>query len=353
MLPEDRVDHRSAVPQNAITHEYGRDETSHPDAFATAANPIPVRDMVRGTPPVRGASVANLDILQDRDRKALRALVQLRLLTYNQLRALSYANAHPSVTRRRMQQLVRDGVVSVWESPARSGGHTRYALPTPVAVRTVTAAFARETAAEPFAPLIQLMLPQTTKRALHLAGRARPNWLAHQMEVNALVLRLREATPLRWMSSWDCPFPSTLASFDLPQPDYVIVEEHADGPRLVLGEHDRGSEPIERFVARKVLLYAALAAFPEACEHHFGLSTFTVRVSVTDPVHGVPMQRLRELLEGTRRAGGAEVADLFRFTLAGWLHAYPREPIWFGSTDELPHTSVRWQEHTARHAHAA
>lgn len=229
----------------------------------------------------------------------------------------------------------------------------RYALPTPVAVRTVTAALFRETAEEPFAPIIGLMLPQTSKRALKLAGRERPNWLAHQMEVNALVLRLREATPLRWMSSWDCPFPSRLASFDLPQPDYVVVEQHADGPRIVLGEHDRGSEPIERFVVRKVLLYAALAAFPEACAQHFGLPTFTVHVSVTDPVHGAPMRRLRDLLEATRRAGGAEVADLFRFTLAGWLHAYPREPIWFASTDELPHTSVRWQEHAARHAHAA
>jgi len=353
MLHDDRVNQRSALPQDAITHEDERDEAAHQDAFATAANPTPVRDMVRDTPPVRGGGVANLDALQERDRQALRALVQLRLLTYNQLRTLSYPHAHPSVTRRRVQQLVREGVVSVWESPARSGGHTRYALPTPVAVRTITAALARENAAEPFAPLIQLMLPQTTKRALQLAGRARPNWLAHQMEVNALVLRLREATPLRWMSSWDCPFPNRLASFDLPQPDYVIVEQHTDGPRLVLGEHDRGSEPIERFVARKVLLYAALAAFPDACEHLFGMSTFTVRVSVTDPVHRAPMRRLLELLEATRRAGGTDVTNLFRFTLAGWLHAYSQEPIWFAPTDAPPHMSVRWQEHVARHAHAA
>jgi hypothetical protein len=226
-------------------------------------------------------------------------------------------------------------------------------LPTPSAVRAINAALAHEAAAESFAPLIRLMLPQTAKRALRLSGRTRPNWLAHQMEVNTLVLRLRETTPLRWMSSWDCPFPSRLASFDLPQPDYVVVEEHAEGPRLVLGEHDRGSEPIERFVARKVLLYAALAAFPDACEHHFGVRTFTVRVSVTDPVHGAPMCRLRDLIEATRRAGGAEVANLFRFTLAGWLHAYPQEPIWFATIDELPHTSVRLQDHAPRRAHAS
>ncbi len=353
MLPEDRTNEHPPVPQDAITHKEGPTPSPHPDAFAPVTNPTPVRDRVRDTAPNRAAGVANLAVLQDRDREALHALVQLRLLTYNQLRALSYPNVHPSVTRRRVRQLVGEGVLAVWELPTRSGGHTRYALPTPSALRAVSAALTRETAVEPFAPLIRLMLPQTAKRALQLSGRTRPNWLAHQMEVNTLVLRQREATPLRWMSSWDCPFPSRLASFDLPQPDYVIVEEHADGPRLVFGEHDRGSEPIERFVARKVLLYAALAAFPDACGHHFGLPAFTVRVSVTDPVHGAPLRRLRDLLEATRRAGGAEVATLFRFTLAGWLHAYPREPIWFAPTDELPHTSVRWQDHAARNAHAS
>jgi hypothetical protein len=246
---------------------------------------------------------------------------------------------------------VRSGVLSVWESPSRHGGHTRFALATPAATRTVAAELLRATAAEPFAPLVRLALPQTAKRALRLVDRARPNWLAHQLEVNSLVLRFAEAIPLRWMSSWDCPFPTRIASFELPQPDYVVVEEHASGPCLVFGEHDRGSEPVERFVARKVLLYAALAAFPEACTHHFGLPTFVVRVSVTDPVHRVPMRRLHDLLEATQRAGGAEVANLFRFTLAGWLHAYPQEPIWFAPSDAPPHVSVRWQEHRARHAH--
>lgn len=350
MRPEDRTNEQPAAPADAITHETERGQTAQPDAFATVANPTLDRDIVRDTPPVRRGGVANLDILRDRDREALRALVQLRLLTYSQLRALSYPNAHPSVTRRRMQQLVREGVLTVWESPARNGGHTRYALPTPPAVRAVTEDLARETATEPFAPLIRLMLPQTAKRALQLSGRTRPNWLAHQIEVNTLVLRLREAAPLRWMSSWDCPFPSKLASFDLPQPDYVVVEEHVGGPRLVFGEHDRGSEPIERFIARKVLLYAAVAAFPEACAHHFGLPTFTVRVSVTDPVHRAPMRRLMDLLEATRRALGSETPDLFRFTLAGWLHAAPREAIWFAPADVPRCASLRWAEHGARYA---
>lgn len=197
------------------------------------------------------------------------------------------------------------------------------------------------------------MLPQTTKRALRLEGRgAAPNWFAHQAEVNALVLRLREAVSLRWMSSWDCPFPSKLASFDLPQPDYVLIEETSAGPRLVFGEHDRGSEPVDRFVARKVLLYAALSAFPEACAHHFGLPAFTVRVTVTDPVHRTPLRRLADLLEATYRAGGPDVTRWFRFTLAGWLHGVPDEAIWLAPGDAVEHLTLRSSDHQLRSAHS-
>jgi Replication-relaxation len=336
---------------DAITHETSRAATPHADAFATVANAPVVRDTVRDTSKGNAGGVANLDELPLRDRDALRLLTQLRFLSYRQLREVSYPEAHASVTRRRVSQLLRAGAISVWEAPGRRGGHTRYAIPTAAATRAAVAALSREVEATPYAPLIRLMLPQTTKRALRLEpGVAAPNWFAHQVEVNALVLRYREAVPLLWMSSWDCPFPSKLASFDLPQPDFVLIEETPTGPCLVFGEHDRGSEPVERFVARKVLLYAALSAFPEACTHHFGLPAFTVRVTVTDPVHRAPMRRLMDLLRATARAAGPEAAGIFRFTLAGWLHAYPNEPIWFAPHDEPAHASVRWQEHTARHA---
>lgn len=341
---------RNHAPVEAITQKSETAYPPHADAFATVANPTLVRDTVRDIRPSSVATVANLDALPERDRGMLRRLIQLRLLTYSQIRSVSYGNAHPSVTRRRVNQLVGAGVLSTWERPSRSGGHTRYAMPTPSTLRAITADLARSAEREPFAPLIRLMIPQTTRRAVRLSGATAPNWLAHQAEVNTLVLVLNVARPLRWMSSWDCPFPSKLASFVLPQPDYVLVEAHDDGPRLVFGEHDRGSEPLDRFIARKVLLYAALAAFPEACEHHFGLPTFSVRVTVTDPTHRAPMRRLIELLAATRRAGGSEVAEFFRFTLAGWLHAYPCEPIWFAPPDEPLHESVRWQEHVTRHA---
>lgn len=338
---------------DAITHETSHSATPHADAFATVANRPPVRDTVRDTRKGSTGDVANLDNLPLRDREALRLLTQLRFLSYRQLREVSYPEAHASVTRRRVSQLVRAGALSVWEAPGRHGGHTRYALPTAAATRAVIAALGREMEATAYAPLIRLMLPRTAIRALRLEdGVAAPNWFAHQVEVNALVLRYREAVPLLWMSSWDCPFPSKLASFDLPQPDFVLIEETPSGPRLVFGEHDRGSEPVERFVARKVLLYAALSAFPEACAHHFGLRAFTVRVSVTDPVHRAPMRRLMELLRATARAAGPEAAGIFRFTLAGWLHGYPNEAIWLAPHDEPVHASVRWQEHTARYAHS-
>lgn len=350
-MVRDKLPRRRA---DAITHETPRIVMPHPDAFATVANLPPVRDTVRDTSKGSAGGVANLDDLPLRDREALRLLTQLRFLSYRQLREVSYPEAHASVTRRRVSQLLRAGALSVWEAPGRHGGHTRYAIPTAAATRAVVAALGREMEATAYAPLIRLMLPQTAKRALRLEdGVAAPNWFAHQVEVNALVLRYREAVPLLWMSSWDCPFPSKLASFDLPQPDYVLIEETPTGPRLVFGEHDRGSEPVERFVARKVLLYAALSAFPEACTHHFGLPAFTVRVTVTDPVHRAPMRRLMDLLRATARAAGPEAAGIFRFTLAGWLHAYPNEAIWFAPHDELDHDSVRWQAHTARHAHGA
>jgi hypothetical protein len=174
-----------------------------------------------------------------------------------------------------------------------------------------------------------------------------PKWLPHQKEVNHLVTSLT-SSPLRtilWASSWDAPFPSQLGMFTAPQPDYVLVEKDTSGnPRLVFGEHDRGSEPIERFIERKVALYSALARFPDACEHHFGIPEFRVQVTVADLVRRKPIARLRALLDATRGHGGP---DLFRFTLGGWLYAYPDLPIWFSIKTPPTNDSVAWRDHDA------
>ena len=97
---------------------------------------------------------------------------------------------------------------------------------------------------------------------------------------------------------------------------------------------------MERFIARKVALYAALASFPEACEKYFGLRSFEVHVSVIDTLKRAPIARLR-LLHAA--ADQSAVPGVFRFTLGGWLFGYPAEKIWMAGPPETE--SVRWQDH--------
>jgi hypothetical protein len=163
------------------------------------------------------------------------------------------------------------------------------------------------------------------RRPLALEPGARPKWLAHQREVNSLVVRsiVSGAHPVAWASTWDSPFPTSFGIVKLPQPDYVLVETRAGVPHLLFGEHDRGTERLETFLARKVELYAGLASFPELCEQLFGLRTFEVRVSVIDVRSRKPIARLRALAEAASRT-----AAPMRFTLGGWLYAFADEAVW-------------------------
>src|ERR1041384_8016667 len=150
MLPSDLP----PTPEKTITHDHEQREKGHPNAFAAVANTSPVRDSVRDTAPRTAPTVANLELLPERDRRALRLLAPLRLLSYAHLRMGAYSTVHPSVTRRRIGQLAHGGLVSIWEAPARGGGHTRYALLTPAAIRMMTAELARAAEGEAFAPLV-------------------------------------------------------------------------------------------------------------------------------------------------------------------------------------------------------
>ena len=95
------------------------------------------------------------------------------------------------------------------------------------------------------------------------------------------------------------------------------------------------------FVMPKMVeLYSALARFPEACQQYFGLRSFEVHVSVIDTLKRAPIERLRALQAA---ASMSAAPSSFRFTLGGWLFAFPAEAIWFA---ERPRSeSVRWRDH--------
>jgi hypothetical protein len=291
-------------------------EESHPDAFGAVSQPPGDRGGVRGGDRAPATSPTDRDVarLTTRDIAVIRHLVLLRVLTYDQLHRLAFASSDPSITRRRIRHLARTGWLSSWEAPSLRGGHTRYAHPSANAIRALLPKLG---GVEPWAPLIGHMVPRSQRRPLMLGDRA-PKWLAHQREVNHLVTSM-VTSPERqilWASSWDCPFPSRISMFTMPQPDYVLVEE----------------------------VNGALAEFPEVCEQQFGITTFRVDVTVIDPVRRAPLARLRSLLDAAR---SSMRPDIFRFTLGGWLYADPSAAIWF-STDGPPQSdSVACSDHAA------
>ncbi|MFA6954297.1 MAG: replication-relaxation family protein [Thermoanaerobaculia bacterium] len=267
-------------------------------------------------------------------------VVLLRLASYDQLRRLLFPSRDGSVLRRRGLRLEERGWLRRWDSPAPRGGLLRYVHPTPKALRLVLANLAACTETEPWAPIVRTMLPRS-RRPLALTSGDMRKWLPHQREVNHVITTIATASGRRllWASTWDCPLPKRFGIFSLPQPDYVLVEDRGGVPSLVFGEHDRGTEPVERFVARKVEPYATLAAFPEACESMLGVRTFEVHVSVIDVESNAPIERLRLL----QSAATSAPPCLFRFTLGGWLFSYPGEKIWFTDPPEI--ASMRWQDH--------
>lgn len=284
---------------------------------------------------------ADQDRLSLRDETLLRYVVCLRLLTYGQIHRLVFSNVDPSFARRRIRQLAESGWLHTWEPASRSGGHVRYAHPTQRTLRQVLPTLS---GSEPLAKIVNIMLPRTKRRALQLEPGTTPKWLPHQREVNHVVSSI-VTSPTRtilWASSWDSPFPPRLGMFVAPQPDYVIIEEIDGSSHLVFGEHDRGNEPIDRFVARKVALYSSLARFPEACEQHFGVRQFRVQVTVIDVARRAPVERMHALMAAARRHGGP---DIFRFTLGGWLHAWPDHDIWRTPRQPLANESVAWGDH--------
>ena len=351
-MPDNKLDSdaaRTDGPPKDNNHETEKSSAAPADAIVSASQPTPVREGGQGTSTslthgpfdaLRG--LPQLPNVTGRDTAAVTIVMLFRLLSYDQLRRLVFPSQNGSVLRRRGLLLEKEGWLQSWDAPLAHGGRIRYVHPTRKALRWALDSLEARTKEEPWAPLVRLMLPRSGRKPLTLGDGTIPKWLPHQREVNHLVTSIATSPGRRvpWASSWDCPFPSRAGMFTLPQPDYVLVEERDGVPQLIFGEHDRGTEPVERFIARKVEFYTALARFPEACEKHFGLRSFEVHVSVVDTLKKAPIARLRLLYAAT---GQSSASGIFRFTLGGWLFAYPWEKIWF--VDPPRTESVRWQDH--------
>lgn len=324
---------------------------AHLDAASGVTNPPPSRDGQRDTlVDTRRAPVDDLvdgvGILPNvtpRDTRAIVYLVLLRLLGYDQLRQLAFDGGDASILRRRAAELEAAGWLTRWTAQLPNGRRIRCVQPSSDALRMVSARIDAAVDGLAFAPLVRRMLPRTGRRPLKLDGKELPNWFAHQREVNHLVARIvRSGRKVLWASAWDCPFPALAENYTLPQPDYVLVEDMGATLRVVFGEHDRGTEDVARFVERKLDLYDELATSAADARELFGIGEFVVHITVIDHGASNPTGRLHRLLQ---EASVTSNPDLFRFTLGGWLHAYPAQRVWF-STDHPPrHNSSHWQDH--------
>jgi hypothetical protein len=166
------------------------------------------------------------------------------------------------------------------------------------------------------------MLPGSRNHEITLSRGKTPAFLMHQRDVNRLCIGFRATLGKRllWFSAFDRPFPNRINGIAMPQPDFVLVVEGDRGPELVFGEHDRGSESLAHFREAKVERYAELASLPSFCQDVFGFATFHVLVTVMDPIHHRPHDRIAMLSEAVRAGGCAEVFDV---NLAGKVHENP------------------------------
>jgi hypothetical protein len=288
-------------------------------------------------------SQESLEALTPKERDLLAWVVLLRFASYRQLQHLQGGGRDASLLRRRIGKLIERGFLATWDRPGSKHRGQRYVLPTALTLKQVMAYLRDVTAHEAFAPLLRHMLPAERRRPFSLEDRDVTKWLPHQLEVNELVTRIRLVRPsIAWASTWEAPFPTTIAFLLAPQPDYVLVEGDPGAETIVFGEHDRGTGEIADFIARKISLYDALAHFPYDCTEQFGLSRLRVDVTVIDTKRHEPMQRLRAMIDA---ASASMHPEVFRFTLGGWLYAYTSENVWFSSARVPVNDSLHWPDH--------
>ena len=332
----------SPVPKGAPYCDPDGNLTDRPDGTDDGPRNTPTKgsddEVTKGL-----ESRKSLESLTPKDRDLLAWVVLLRFASYRQLHALQGDGRDASLLRRQIAGLIERGFLTKWDRPGRKHRGQRYVLPTTPTLQQLVRYLRDATAQEAFAPLLRLMLPAERRRPFSLEDRDLTKWLPHQLEVNELVTRVRLARPVTaWASTWEAPFPTTIGFLLAPQPDYVLVEGDPGAETIVFGEHDRGTGDIATFIERKIALYDALAQFPDLCTEQFGLATFRVDVTVIDVKHHEPMKRLRAMLHA---ASSAMHPELFRFTLGGWLYAYPSENVWFSSARVPIKDSLHWPDH--------
>lgn len=227
-----------------------------------------------------------------------------------------------------MRKLEQLGWVSLFEERLTFGGHPKYVLPTAKTLRWAFDAMERESEGSPDETLVRTMLADQPRTALELAPFTAPAFLPHQRETNDAVIAFRQCYPLGvlWASAFERPFPTRKGGHFLPQPDFVLVmAPFGEAPRLVLGELDRGSEPVARFIERKVSTAASLR-FDGTLKRLTGFDAFEVWVVVKDVAHHASLRRLAVLQQAAREHFAQ---SLFRFTVLDWVIAAPEKAIWY------------------------
>lgn len=258
-----------------------------------------------------------------RDRDALLLLVRLRLLAVSDLHAAIFTNRHPSVISRALKRLRQSGWITTWDEPApRGGGNRRWAIPTARSRGWAASTFRANSVGKPGERLADLILPGSRNHEIALSRGTTPPFLLHQRDVNRLCLSFRAnlGRRLLWFSAFDRPFPNQVNGIAMPQPDFVLVVEGDRGPELVFGEHDRSSESLAHFREAKVERYSQLASLPSFCHDILGFATFRVLVTVMDPFHRRPHERIAMLTELVR---AGRCAETFAIHLAGKVHSRP------------------------------
>jgi protein involved in plasmid replication-relaxation len=274
-----------------------------------------------------------------RDRDVLVEIARYRILPFAHLREFIFSNRHGSVLTRRMKALEQAGFLTVWEERLSRGGRPRYALLTQQGLSWAIGALRASAAGRPHEQLVDFMLGTRPRKPLVLAPNTAPPFLPHQIETNRITASFaRAGLGIVWASTWHRPFPNEVRGVAMPQPDGVLVSIMAGQPHLFFLEHDRNHESPGSFAERKTQRYQLLLDLGLAREL-FGFDTFTVLVTVVDPVAQRPFDRIRALQEVSA------AASMMRFTLAGWAQARTEAAQWFTPATPIESSSTRPEDH--------